>query len=104
MSTQLPKRSVQIPFLKHAALRLAQREGEAILVSGIPVTEVKLSTLYFWLTAFGPSMNLDVWDESTGGNKVLNISWGPDNTIEVVSFRRGEWESVLLRRANIGLH
>ena len=103
MATRV-KRSEQIPLLRAAALSLAERQGEQKVVSGIPVTEVKLDGLYFWLTPFGPFMNLDVWDEATGGNKVLNMCWSPDNTMEVTSFRRGDWEEMLLKHARRALH
>lgn len=98
------KRIEQIPLLKAAVLSLAERQGEHMVVSGVLVTEVKLDTLYFWLTPFGPFTNLDVWDEATGGNKVLNMCWSSDNTLEITSFRRGDWEDVLLKHARKALH
>lgn len=106
-TTVRPKRRVQIPLLKAAALALGERRGETIVVSNRPITEVKLDGLYFWLTPFGtlgPHVNLDVWDEGSGGNKVLNMSWGADGTPEVVSFRRGDWEDVLLAKTRHELH
>jgi hypothetical protein len=54
----------------------------------------------------GPTVrirNLDVWDETRGGAKVLNMHWASDGTIEVVSFRRGDWEQVILDRAERAL-
>lgn len=105
--TARPKRSVQIPLLKAAALELAERKGETIVVSNRPITEVKLDNLYFWLTPFGTLgrfANLDVWDVGSGGNKVLNMNWGADGTHEVVSFRRGDWEEVLLAATRHELH
>ena len=99
-----PKRSVQIPLLKVAALQLAERRGETIVVSNIPITEVKLTSLYFWLTPFGPRTNLDVWDLNQGEAKVLNMSLGQDGTVEVLSFRRGDWEDVLIQQARNELH
>jgi len=107
MTAQRTKRSVQIPLLKAAILALAEREGETVMSSNFPVTEVKLPSLYFWLTPFGglgTFTNVDVWDENSGGNKVLNMCWGPDGAIEVVSFRRGEWENILLAKARARLH
>ena len=99
------KRSVQIPLLKAAALALAKKQGETHIVSNIPVTEVKLDKLYFWLTPFGPGItNLDVWDENSGGAKVLNMCWSPDGIVEISSFRRGDWEDALLSRARQDLH
>ena len=53
MTDARPKRRVQIPLLKAAALALAERHGETIMVSNRPITEVKLDSLYFWLTPFG---------------------------------------------------
>ena len=50
-----------------------------------------------WPLALGT--NLDVRDETRGGAKVLNISWASDGAIEVVSFRRGDWEQIILDRA-----
>jgi hypothetical protein len=93
------KRSDQIPLLKAAALALAERQSEATVISNIPTTEVKLDTLNFCLTSFGPRIILEVWAEAHGGNKVLNITWGPEGDIEVVGFRRGDWETALLGAA-----
>jgi len=42
-------------------------------------------------------------DETRGGAKVLNMQWASDGAIEVVSFRRGDWEQVLLDRAKWAL-
>ena len=92
------------PLLKAAAFDIAQREGRTTVVSNIPITEVKLAELYFWLAPFGPRTNLDVWDETQGEAKVLNINWGRDDTVEIVSFRRGEWENVLIKNARQNLH
>jgi hypothetical protein len=39
-----------------------------------------------------------VWDETREGAKVLKISWASDGAIEVVSFRRGDWEQIFLDR------
>lgn len=36
---------------------------------------------------------LDIW---SGGKKVLNIEWTGDGEIEVVSFKRGDWERKLV--------
>ncbi len=38
---------------------------------------------------------LDIWDRS-GVGKVLNIEWDDSGTIELVSFRRGDWEKKVL--------
>jgi hypothetical protein len=73
-------------------------------VSNIPITEVRLASLYFWLTPFGPRTNLDVWDETQGEAKVLNMNWDPNGTIEIVSFRRGDWENALIKNARRSLH
>ena len=134
-SSRIP-RSVQIPQLKAAALSLAERLGEAIFVSNIPITEVRLDTLLLRFTPMGPRIAIEVWDESRGGTKVLNL-WiadpsrsttqnsatitsasgvsdttglsvvgasGKNGDIEVVSFRRGDWEDALLKKARQALH
>ena len=38
---------------------------------------------------------LDIWDIH-GVGKVLNIEWRDTGEFELVSFRRGEWESTVL--------
>jgi hypothetical protein len=35
--------------------------------------------------------------KTSGGDKVLNINWGENDTVEVVSVRRGDWEQLLIR-------
>ena len=39
---------------------------------------------------------LDIW---TPKQKVLNVSWSPngDHDLEIISFRRGDWENQLLQ-------
>jgi len=41
------------------------------------------------------SYGLDIWDDEYGG-KVLNIEWKEEGDVELVSFRRGNWESKVL--------
>jgi hypothetical protein len=98
-ATVRSKRSVQIPLLKAAALRLAEKHGETIIVFNRPVTEMKLAGLLIWISPMGPNTNLDVWDEGNGGAKVLNVAWTPTGAMEVMSFRRGHWEDALLSLA-----
>ena len=93
------KRSVQLPLLKAAAVRIAARHGKPGSISGHELTGVDLGTVRFSIGSLGLGTNLDVWDETRGGGKVLNINWASNGAIEVVSFRRGEWEQVLLDRA-----
>ena len=102
MADVRPKRSVQIPLLKAAAVEIARRRGKPHSVSGIASTEVDLGTVRFWITPLSFGTNLDVWDETRRGAKVLNVNWSGDGAIQVVSFRRGEWEQVLLDRAKRG--
>ena len=90
------KRSVQIPLLKTAAIRIAARHGKPESISGHELTGVDLGTVRFSIGALGLGTNLDVWDETRGGAKVLNMHWASNGAIEVVSFRRGYWEQVLL--------
>lgn len=73
MRTSRTPRSVQLPLLKTAALSLAKRLGETIIVSNLPVTQVKCDTLLMWLTPMGTHTAIEVWDESRGGAKVLNL-------------------------------
>lgn len=37
---------------------------------------------------------LDIWDRAVG--KVLNVEWDDDGKVELVSFRRGDWEAQIL--------
>lgn len=41
---------------------------------------------------------LDIWDVHVGG-KVFNIQWDESDMVEVVTFKRGKWEQVLLASA-----
>jgi hypothetical protein len=93
------KRSEQIPLLKDAAVAIAKRQGEPRRVSGSEVTEVDLGSLHFWISGWPDGTNLSVWDKMLGGAKVLNISWSRQGAIQVTTFRRGDWEQVLLDRA-----
>ena len=99
MAVLRTKRSVQIPLLKAATIRIAARHGKPGSVSGHELTDVDLGTVRFSIGSLGLGTNLDVWDETRGGGKVFNINWASNGAIEVVSFRRGEWEQVLLDRA-----
>ena len=60
-----------------------------------PLDEVVLRECY--AAGVGPAINLpyglDIW--STQG-KVLNIEWDHNNHVELVSFKRGEWEEKML--------
>jgi len=99
-NTARTKRSVQIPLLKHAAVALAEGLGNPKKVAGKDVMEVNLGTLQFWITSWPLVTQFDVWVKTPdSGQKVLNMSWTNDGTIQVVSFRRGDWEQVLLDRA-----
>jgi hypothetical protein len=104
MSEPRVKRSIQIPMLKAAALRLAEQYGQPGVISNIPVTDVKLSKVNFSLSSFGARTVLEVWAEERGGAKVLNLWIGPGDEIEVISFRRGEWETALLAKARQTYH
>lgn len=92
---------MQIPLLKAAALTVAVKDGT---ISGHELTDVDLGTVRFSIGSLGLGTNLDVWDETRGGAKVLNMYWDDDCAIEVVSFRRGDWEQVLLDRAKRALN
>ncbi len=37
---------------------------------------------------------LNIWQ----GRKVMNLEWGDDDEVHIVSFRRGPWENVFLER------
>ena len=98
------KRGVQIPLLKVAAIRIAARHGRPSSTSEHQLTDVDLGTVRFSISSLGLGMNLDVWDETRGGGKVLNMHWASDGAIEIVSFRRGDGEQVLLDRARRALN
>jgi hypothetical protein len=93
------KRCVQIPLLKAAAIKLAGRHGKPSSWGGHELTDVDLGTVRYSIGPLALGTNLDVWDETRRGAKVLNINWASDGAIEVVSFRRGDWEQILLDRA-----
>ena len=93
------KRCVQIPLLNAAAIMLAARHGKPGSIGGHELTDVDLGTVRYSIGPLALGTNLDVWDETRGGAKVLNISWASDGAIEVVSFRRGDWEQIILDRA-----
>ena len=78
---------------------LAAGHGNPSSIWGHELTDVDLGTVRYSVGPLGLGTNLDMWDETRGGAKVLNISWASDGTIEVVSFRRGDWEQILLDRA-----
>jgi hypothetical protein len=98
------KRSVQVQALKAAALVLAKHRGTTIEVSGYSVLEIKFDPLLIWITPFGPWTNLDIWDETQRGKKVLNLAWFPNGAIDIASFRRGAWEEFLLSSARRHMH
>jgi len=87
---------VQLPLLKAAAVRIAAKHGKPGSISGHELTDVDLGAVRFSISSLGLGTNLDVWDETRGGAKVLNMHWASNGAIEVVSFRRGDWEQVLL--------
>jgi hypothetical protein len=97
-------RSVQIPMLIVAAIRLAARHGIPGSISGHELTDVDLGTVRFSISSLGLGTNLDVWDETRGGGKVLNLHWAGDDVVEIVSFRRGDWEQIILDRAKQALN
>ena len=104
MASVRSKRSVQIPLLKAAAIQIAATDGKPGSVSGHELTDVDLGAVRFSVWSLGLGTNLDVWDETRGGAKVLNIHWAENGAIEVVSFRRGDWEQVILDRAKRALN
>ena len=104
MASVRSKRSVQIPLLKAAAIRIAAAHGKPGSVAGHELTDVNFGTVQFSIGSLGLGTNLDVWDETRGGAKVLNMHWDGNGAIEVVSFRRGDWEQVLLDRAKQALN
>ena len=69
------------------------------LLGGHELADVDLGTVRYSIGPLALGTNLDVWDEPRRGAKVLNINWASDGAIEVVSFRRGDWEQILLDRA-----
>jgi hypothetical protein len=98
------KRSVQIPLLKAAAIRIAATHGKPGSVSAHELTDVDPDTVKFSIGSLGLGTNLDVWDETRGGAKVLNMNWDGNGAMAVVSFRRGDWEQILLDRAKRALN
>jgi hypothetical protein len=92
------ERRQQIENLRAAALALIKARPQWIKVSGRPAPTYEgdgMRIIHY--TAFQgfhssrPS-GLSIW---SGGKKVLNIEWDVDGKIEVVSFKRGDWERKL---------
>jgi hypothetical protein len=98
------KRSEQLPLLRAAVLLLVQQQGKTIEAGGHSVIEMSLDTLLVWVTPWTGVTWVDVWDQTRGGSKVLNVWLHPDGGVEVVSFRRGDWEDVLIGAAKRHLH
>ena len=99
-NTARRKRSEQISLLKDAAVALAELLGNPKEGAGYDVVEVNLGTLEFWISSWPLVTQIDLWVKTPdSGQKVLNMSWSNDGTIQVVSFRRGDWEQTLLDRA-----
>lgn len=98
------KRSVQLPMLVAAAFLAAKHRGKVIERRDTSVLEAQLGTLQISITPWDGFTWVDVWDETRGGAKVMNVWVFPDRSIEMVSFRRGDWEDVLLSSAKQLLH
>jgi hypothetical protein len=98
------KRTEQLPVLKGAVFLLAQQQGRTIEASGCSVIEIALDTLLVWVTPWIGVTWVDVWDQTLGGSKVLNMWLHTDGGIEVLNFRRGDWENVLIDAAKKHMH
>ena len=104
-NTTRTKRSTQLPLLKDAAIALSEKIGVQKKISGHDLIEVDLGSLYYWISPWPLITQFDVWmNTSDNPRKVLNMHWSPDGTIGVLSFRRGDWEQVILDRARQELH
>jgi hypothetical protein len=83
-----------------AAIMLAAGHGKPGSIGGHELTDVDLGTVRYSIGPLALGTNLEVWHETRGGANVLNISWASNGAIEVMSFRRGDWEQIILDRAN----
>lgn len=120
VNTNRIKRALQI---RHAALEVIRAQGTMSEVQGLPgrSAEANLGTLQMGyrtpfqrLPASSASVKyaraliaqrghkvsrnldygLDVWN---AGRKVLNLEWSlDDREVQIVSFKRGPWEEILL--------
>jgi hypothetical protein len=95
--------------LRDAALSVLQNRGEPSNRTGAIVFEPHTGLnpelrLSLWLSKFPPDQRntLSVWATLKGGHaKVLNIEWLGDR-VDLISFRRGEWEGELLAMGRAG--
>jgi hypothetical protein len=95
--------------LRDAALTVLQNRGKPSDRPGAIVFEphTRLNPeprLSLWLSKFPPDQRstLSVWATLKGGHaKVLNIEWLGER-VDVISFRRGEWEGELLAMGRTG--
>jgi hypothetical protein len=102
----MPKRAAgrqqQARELRDACMLLAARHGSQRQMGSVPVMEVKGGPFTIRLTPSGERRELEVWAEGAGSADVLTLCWSA-NKLEIVRFRRGEWEQELLSLARPGV-
>jgi hypothetical protein len=105
-----PQRLATVLGLREAALALLQRRGEQDgdrVWFGRHTAERPEPRLALLLCEIDGLQCLNVWATLQGKHaKVLNLMWS-GNLIDVLSFRRGEWENELLamgRTTGVAVH
>lgn len=101
----MTKRLAAAQAIRIAALDLVTREGIDRITSGpsrdgsrirIAARSVKDSDFEISYAKLGYAGDLlDIWTD----RKVFSVWCGPDGTLDIVSFRRGDWESRLAEEA-----
>ena len=82
--------------LRDAALKILRERGE-VEVGSYSRTTARVDNYEFasWSPRHGQH-GVDIW----APNKVLNLMWEDDGSVEIVSFRRGTWEETILNLAS----
>ena len=83
--------------LRDAAIKLTETYGNKW--PDTPVTGFQFGGLLVWHTVFPLLHWIDIWEDDR--RKVLNIQWN-DSGVDIISFRRGDWESKLLKKTEDG--
>ncbi|OIQ63030.1 hypothetical protein GALL_554350 [mine drainage metagenome] len=79
-----------IHYTPFQGLHLSQPSMPALAAGSSDQEKFRAATLFQRFKQ--PGSGLNIW---SGGKKVLNIVWDGDGEIEVVSFKRGDWERKL---------
>jgi hypothetical protein len=95
--TPTPKsnRLAEAVQLRDAAIKLVQANGEwKPFGADTRVMQFDGDNLSVWYSVFPFGFGIDIWD---GSRKVLNVQW-TDAGVDLISFRRGDWESKIVSK------